>query len=157
MGIDQKRLKELITYDPLTGDIVRVVPGKPVSHRLNSHGYPVIQLDGKKYLQHRMAFLYMEGNLPSSVDHINGIKSDNSWVNLRAATSQQNNMNRRRGLENTSGVKGVYFHKARGKWAAQLKLNGEGMYLGIFKTREEAASVIRAARLKYHGEYVCHG
>jgi hypothetical protein len=86
-------------------------------------------------------------------DHIDGNGLNNRESNLRSATHTQNMCNRGKQRNNTSGFKGVYFHKRARRWAAQIKLNQRWIYLGLFDEPEEAAHVYDAAALKYFGEF----
>lgn len=86
------------------------------------------------------------------VDHINNNRFDNRAANLRIVTRQQNNMNRRPSRLNTSGFKGVW----RGRnntWQTYICVAGKRIYLGCYKTREQAATKYNDAAIKYFGEY----
>lgn len=87
------------------------------------------------------------------VDHRNGIRSDNSWSNLRLATQQQNQANSRRPKNNTSGFKGVFWNKQRGKWAAKINPGGRQVHLGFFDNPKEAAGAYRTAAQAFFGDY----
>lgn len=111
--ITQERLKELLNYNPDTGDFTiktsRVCRGikDSVAGWLESTGYIRICLDYKKHSAHRLAFLFIEGRFPNRIDHINHIRNDNRWVNLREVTHQENSKNQSINSKNTSGVMGV--------------------------------------------------
>lgn len=77
-----------------------------------SNGYVKIRIDGKSYRLHRLVYLYHHGILPEYIDHIDGNPSNNLIENLRPATLRENGLNRTKQLNNTSGYKGVYLHKA---------------------------------------------
>ncbi|MGE1723358.1 HNH endonuclease signature motif containing protein [Enterobacter hormaechei] len=91
--ITQARLKECLDYDPLTGSFTWIKstaycikPGMPADS-LTCNGYIGIKLDGKNYLAHRLAWLYMFGEFPPGhLDHINCVRTDNRIANLRPAT-----------------------------------------------------------------------
>jgi len=86
-------------------------------------------------------------------DHHNGDTLDNTDDNLRVASHAQNMQNRGKSVANTSGFKGVSWHKRIKKWAAYICVNGKLKHLGYYDTREEAYAVHCAAALKYHGEF----
>lgn len=87
------------------------------------------------------------------VDHINGDSSDNRLENLRLATNTQNARNRGKSKHNTSGYKGVFWHKATNKWTAQIGVDRKRIYLGIFDTPELAHRAYCEAAKVYHGEF----
>ena len=87
------------------------------------------------------------------VDHINNDPTDCRKVNLRFATHTHNHMNVKERETNTSGVTGVGWHKASGKWRARITLKGVEYYLGIFDTFEEAVEARRLAEENKFGEF----
>lgn len=87
------------------------------------------------------------------VDHINGDGLDNRRCNLRPATAATNARNVGLRSHNTSGYKGVTWHKAGRKWMAQLRVDGRQVYLGLFTDPAEAASAYDAAALEHFGEF----
>jgi hypothetical protein len=163
LPLTQEVLKELLHYDLVTGEFIWLVsltgsvPAYTIAGTINSHGYSVIRLNSKNYKAHNLAFLYIEGYLPESVDHIDGNPSNNSWNNLRKATLNQNQHNRKISVNNTSGVKGVWWDKARRKWHVELMTYGIKTHLGRYSTLEEATKVITLARNEMHGEFANHG
>jgi len=109
----------------------------------------MIGIGGRTHYAHRLAFLYMLGELPpNQVDHINRNRTDNRWVNLRAATHSDNCRNHTPGA-NSSGVTGVYFFKRTGGWMVAIGVNGVNKHLGYFKKKEDAISARRAGEIKY--------
>jgi hypothetical protein len=89
----------------------------------------------------------------SYVDHINGDGLDNRRANLRQATHAGNMQNQRRPKNNTSGYKGVSWHRATGKWRAYIKRDGKQVHLGIFDTPEAAAHAYDDASRELHGAF----
>jgi len=87
------------------------------------------------------------------VDHKDTNKLNNSFLNLRLATQSQNMSNRGKQVVNTSGYKGVRFHKPTGKWQAYIKVNYKQKHLGLFEFIEDAAFAYNQAALKFHGEF----
>ena len=86
-------------------------------------------------------------------DHIDSDGLNNRRVNLRLATRAQNNRNKRIQSRNTSGFKGVTWHKDRGKWRADIMLNGGAKFLGHFNDPELAHLAYCEASTKLHGEF----
>ncbi len=87
------------------------------------------------------------------VDHRNGDGLNNQSENLRICTYTQNSHNASKHADNTSGYKGVSWHKATGKFQAQIRVNGEKLHLGLFSTAEEASDAYDEAAKKHHGEF----
>src|SRR3990167_473031 len=73
------------------------------------------------------------------VDHKNGDGLDNRKENLRVCTRTENSRNRAQQKNNTSGYKGVSWNKERRKWDAKIKVGKKHVFIGRFKTKEEAA------------------
>lgn len=117
--------------------------------------------NGRKTVRlHRVIMERMLGKpIPSNVeiDHINGNGLDNRRGNLRLASKSQNSKNRPLYANNTSGYKGVSWAKTVKKWRAEIRVNGQGIYLGIFDTPEEAHAAYCEAAKKYHGEFANFG
>lgn len=86
-------------------------------------------------------------------DHIDGNGLNNTRANLRSASSSQNAFNRRIPSTNSSGFKGVSWHKRIRKWQAKIGCQGKVTYLGYFATAEEAARAYNAAARELFGEY----
>jgi len=86
-------------------------------------------------------------------DHVNRNDFDNQRSNLRLATTSQNGMNRTMNYNNTSGYPGVRYYKSRDRWKADIGANGERIYLGFFKTKEEAIRARKVAELTYFGDF----
>lgn len=127
-----------------------------VAGTIKSNGYCYVDLQGKRYGQHRLIFLLHHGFLPKEIDHIDGNPSNNKINNLREATRSQNNRNQRIHKTNNSGVKNVCFCKKTSKWKVQLTLNNKNKNFGRYKDLELAELVATEARNKYHGGFARH-
>lgn len=160
--ITQEELKELLNYNPETGIFTykkkraKCTPGK-IAGTYHVNGYTHIQLNRKIYKAHRLAWLYVYGYFPQFIDHINCDRGDNRLCNLREVNIYQNNHNSKINKNNTSGIKGITWHKKAQKWCAQIDANGKHIYLGIFDDIDLAKLVIEEARKKYHVEFANHG
>tara|TARA_R100000541_G_scaffold34564_1_gene42964 strand:- start:1864 stop:2406 length:543 start_codon:yes stop_codon:yes gene_type:complete len=150
--VDQSTLKELVTYNPETGKMfwkARTAKHINSSSALKSFntryaGNEIKTIDGKGYYHgsfggkflrvHRLAWLYVYGEMPKTIDHINGDRTDNRIVNLKSVTNQENHLNQRLNSTNTSGVAGVYLNKKSNRWCAQMKFNGKTYHLGSSKS-----------------------
>jgi len=142
--LTQNRLKELLHYEQDTGLFIRKTTinrhkAGSISGARQNKGYIQMMIDGKNYLAHRLAWFYVYGEWPKNqIDHINRIKTDNRICNLRDvnnSTNQHNNSTRR---HNTSGTTGVMNLKSRNCWGAQIYVNNKRIYLGVYKTKEDA-------------------
>jgi hypothetical protein len=87
------------------------------------------------------------------VDHKDGNGLNNRRNNLRIATLSQQMYNTAKRSDNTSGVKGVWWHAQCGKWCAQIETEGRKISLGLFATLDAAAQARHAAEVKYHGTF----
>ena len=154
------RVKELLHYEPVTGEfrwlVTRSRSAKvgDVAGTLGRTGYIQIQVDRTSYKAHRLAFLFMEGSLPPAVtDHVNGDKLDNRWVNLRHATTAQNNRNRGKTVVNVIGYCGVAFNERWNKFSARIGLEKSQYHLGWYKEKSTAIAVYSFVCKQIHGEF----
>jgi len=121
---------------------------------LHSEGYRQIQLYGRFYFAHRLAFLWMTGKWPPVwVDHRDTDRSNDAWTNLRPATYSQNARNSQLRSSNTSGFKGAYWDKHKGYWGAAIRANGPTRFLGYYDTAEKAAAAYIKAAKRLYGEF----
>ena len=156
-------LKEYYSYNPETGIVITAVDvysyngalskrkGERVGSRHKTYGHRYINHRGKRILEHRLAWFLYYGVVPKTIDHINGIADDNRLCNLRECTQAQNVYNRRIASNNTSGYKGVSFHKKARKYSAVVKINRKSIYQADFKIIEpcEPPSSPIQPRFKY--------
>jgi hypothetical protein len=162
MELTQEYLKSILNYNPETGIFTRRRGGKGgaagnVAGTVLAQGYIGAVINKRRYPVHRLAFLYMTGAFPMySTDHINGVRTDNRWCNLRDVPQSENNRNVKLKKVNKSGVNGVYWDKARNKWSAQIKCNSKTIALGRFDSFEDAISQRKKAEEKY-GYHPNHG
>jgi hypothetical protein len=121
-------------------------------------GYLRVKLNGRYLTAHRVVWVLADrGPLPSQIDHINGVRTDNRPENLRAATPQQNQQNARRHVDGGSGFKGVHWHRVDRKWQARITVAGRRRHLGYFDKPIEAHAAYVAAAQKAFGEYANAG
>lgn len=121
---------------------------------IHHEGYRVIGCNGNWVLAHRLAVLWMTGELPNGeVDHVDRNRSNNAWSNLRVVTHSQNQRNSSMARRNKSGFKGVCQSPTKGKWCASIRVNGKSTHLGTFDQVEDAAQAYRNAAEKYYGEF----
>ena len=102
--VTQERLKEVLDYNPKTGIFTK--NGK-IAGTTNSNGYIVIGIDIHRIMAHRLAWLYIYGEEPNVIDHINRIRNDNSITNLRNVDCAINSKNMKQNKNNKTGIVGV--------------------------------------------------
>jgi hypothetical protein len=129
--------------------------GSKVGH-LASDGYIQTHIKRKFYRNHRIIFLYHHGYLPQYIDHIDGNRSNNQIENLREATKHQNGCNTKINKNNTSGVKGVSWHKKTKKWYVRVSIHRKSISIGYYDSLEDAKIAMIEARNKHHGKYARH-
>ena len=141
-----ERLKELLHYEPLTGIFTwRVRRGfratvGTVAGYIDDDGYVCITIECRRYRAHRLAWFYMTGDWPDpECDHEDTNKINNRWLNLRQATGSQNQANVATWGHNTSGHKGVSWHKKNKQWSVNIKKNGKQAYIASFADRVDGA------------------
>lgn len=152
----RERMMADLDYDPETGHFIwkitsnahggKIMPGDIAGGR--TQGYVQICRKGKCVRAHRLAYLFVNGEWPPEgmdIDHINGNREDNRWVNLRLATRSQNNNNGGIRADNKSGHRGVSFATREQKWDARIKVNGKLYLLGKFKDKEDAIAARKKA------------
>ena len=166
--LTQSYLKSILSYDPETGVFTwkerQDVPkrwntrytGKQAGWK-DKRGYTFyrhIEINGKKYRAHSLAWLYMTGEFPEpglEIDHIDGNGLNNRFNNLRLATRGQNKANSRVNRNNKLAIKGVC--KFKNRYKAQIWVTGTCIHLGYFDTPEEASAAYGKAAEKHFGDY----
>lgn len=162
-------LLSLLDYDSLTGiftwkirhDVRQSWNGRYAGRRA---GYEYTATGGGRYRyvpifdwpfhEHRLAWLYMTGELPSCVvDHIDLDGTNNCWSNLRNATRSQNEANSRSKKNSKIGLKGVTWHSKARKYRATISLNGSQKWLGYFNTPQDAHAAYCNAATAMFGEF----
>jgi hypothetical protein len=145
------RLRELFHYNPENGEFLR--NGRRVGFLVPPKNYRRVLVDGRQWLEHRLAWLYMNGSWPcGQIDHINGVKTDNRIANLRDVTAATNMENMRRPMSHnkSSGILGVTWAKNEKKWKAQISVGGTTRHLGYSDTPEDAREIYLAAKRRLH-------
>lgn len=145
-------VRQILHYDKNTGDFFWKIsrgnqytkPGMKAGFK-DTYGHLGIEINGKRYLSHRLAWLYVFGHWPKNqIDHINRIRDDNKLSNLRDVEILENLQNKGNYKNNTSGYKGVVINKS-GKFIAQITNNGKSKYIGSYKTPQEASAAYQDA------------
>lgn len=155
--LTQSRLKESLSYDSNTGVFTWIsnnkksVIGKQAGRVRQNDGYVEIGIDYDKHLAHRLAWLYVYGVWPTKqLDHINRQRADNSILNLRESSQQENMQNVSKHLNTTSKFIGVSWHSEKKKWQAQICFKYKIKALGYFESPEEASEAYKKAKSTLH-------
>jgi hypothetical protein len=115
-------------------------------------GYITIRIDGVRYQAHRLAWFINYWYLPDQIDHINGVKHDNRLENLRECSYVENAQNIYGPHSNNfrTGLVGVAYHINSGLYQAKIRVDGDRISLGYFKTAIEAHNAYVIAKRKLH-------
>lgn len=119
-------------------------------------GYRMEQINGKQYTVHRVLWETFNGPIPEGmqIDHINGVRGDNTLTNLRLVTKRENQQNAKINTRNTSGALGVGLN--RGKWCARICTPEGRKTLGRYDDWFEAVCARMSANNRY-GYHENHG
>lgn len=157
--LTQSFLKRVVSYDAKTGLFTRIkqtcnkVKVGDIASFKNESGYIALNVGNKLHLAHRLAWLYVYGELPElQLDHINGSREDNRIANLRVVTHAENQQNRTKARKDNkhSEFIGVGFHSQNGRWRARIQVNKTSKWLGYFETKEAAKDAYLAAKAQIH-------
>ena len=121
--------------------------------RSTYYGKRNVDIGDRKYIYfflHHWVWRQYNSPLPKAIDHINGHGWDNRGCNLRAATGSQNQGNRRFSKNNTSGFRGIHWHKRDKVWVAAIG----GRWVASGKDIIKVAKAWDRAAIKYFGQFV---
>jgi hypothetical protein len=154
-NLTQNELKKYLSYDKNTSILIRLIGQIRWINKeagwINDQGYRLINVKKSKYRAHRLAFLYVEGYLPEhEVDHINKIRDDNRWCNLRHTTHKCNLRNTKVQIDNKTGVTGVYLPKNGNLWIAAITVDSKRIHIGCFNKFSDAVMARWEAENKYN-------
>lgn len=171
------RLWDTFNYDPESGVLVwknrprrmfkntqawlsanTRLAGKQVKSLHNS-GYLTVRFEYKALLVHRVIWCMVHGDFPQDgfeLDHINGDRTDNRFINLRLVDRTANCQNMGLRSDNASGHVGVYWHRRASKWCAIIKADKKRYHLGLYSELEFAVAARKKAEVK-HGFHPNHG
>lgn len=164
MSITQEVLKEVLSYDPLSGVFIWVSPpkyhprlkgeiaGSKIKDSNSDSFYWRIKIDRFPYRRSSLALLYMEGQMPELVDHRDGNTLNDRYENLRAATVTQNNWNHKPHKKDSLLPAGVRKINS-GNYQARIQHQGKLLSLGTFDNPSEASEVYEAFRKNNYGEF----
>lgn len=154
--ITAERLRELVHYCPETGIFTHLKSkgskkAGMIAGCSTPIGYITIMVDGFRTMAHRFAWLYMTGQWPKNeIDHIDGNKSNNAFLNLRDVDRSINTQNQNRAkITNKLGILGVSQIKC-GKFKAVITIRGKRHYLGVYETADDAYQAYLKAKRSLH-------
>ncbi len=143
--LTQARVKELFDYRE-DGELVRKVQTSSralvgnVAGYPNDIGYKSTMVDGKRYYNHRLIWLWHFGYFPENdLDHINRIRGDNRIENLREVSRVCNMRNAKVFSTNHSGITGVCWYKNRSQWLVYIIIKNKQISVGLYDNLLEAA------------------
>ena len=153
-----KEVLATFDYNPETGifrwkkrNAQRVKIGSIAGFQMST-GYRGVSLRNMQFLAHRMAWFYMTGRWPRhQIDHIDRVRTNNRFSNLREATMRDQLGNASMRKNNTSGIRGV--SRKRNKWQAQLAYRGTYYSLGSFSSKTQAKSVYDNLSIRLRGKF----
>lgn len=161
--VTQALVQSIFTYCPVTGNVVHATNKVKVKRgdragSVSKSGARYLRIWGKKYLEHRVIWLYVTGAWPThEIDHVDHNRGNNRWENLRETTHAVNMQNKPRYTNNTSGSAGVSVDKRCGKFRAYLNIHGKPRGLGYFDTYAEAVIARVSALSCVEGYHANHG
>lgn len=151
------RLREVLHYDPETGyfkwalRISSKCPSGKLAGTITHWGYAHTKVDKEGHYCHRLAWLYMTGGWPQhDVDHINGVRHDNRWANLRDVTRRMNLQNQHRARKGKASGAPLGVVRAGNRFAAQITVNGVLKHIGTFGETAAAHEAYLAAKRELH-------
>lgn len=153
-----ERANALLNYCQDTGIFTRKISLSnsvkvgDIAGYVNGKGYIYLNVDGKSYLAHRIAWLITFKHWPDkTIDHINGVKTDNRLSNLRSVSAAVNNQNRRLAQSNNSSkILGVSWMSKTKKWRAQIQIDKKVKYLGLYINKYDAQQAYLYAKRNIH-------
>lgn len=152
-------IKDILAYHHNTGVFTWKVTRSPnamqgtLAGSINNDGYVVINTGSRQLTAQRLAWYFTHGVWPSKpIVHINGKKDDNRIENLKEVSRSELSSSSNSGRKSSTGVKGVTYNKANDRYIAQISRNHVNMYIGSFKTLNEARLAYLAEVEKFKQE-----
>lgn len=154
--LSQSQLQDLFAYDSITGALTyKVSPAKKIKigdqvNSINGCGFLQVCINKKYYLVDRIIWFHQKGYVPTTLTHINKNKLDNRISNLKEIKRSTNNVNRSLNSNNSSGHRGISWHKQTNKWRVVISINKKKIYLGGFLDINDAITAREKAEEFYH-------
>lgn len=159
--LTQDLVRKLFNYNKRLGKLYYRMPTHnhnvgDVAGYSHSGGYIAISIGNTQHLIHRIIWLYVKGYLPDMVDHIDHVRTNNAWYNLREVNNTENSKNTSISSNSATKVNGVSFMKSRNKYRAYIMINRKQISLGLYTNLEDAIEARKEADIKY-GFHSNHG
>ena len=161
--VDEELFKRIDGYDNYFvsnfGNIKNSKTNKILKQSNHKQGYKLVNLkkDGKwkMFYVHRLVCNAFLENLDNKkvIDHIDNNPSNNNVKNLRWCSQKENLANQGKHKNNTTGFKGVAYHKPSNKYRTQIRINDKIKHLGYFESAEEASRAYDAKAEEIHQEF----
>ena len=156
-SITHEMALKAIRYIPKTGEFYRLSADgrqaeKPAGW-FGNHEYRVISILGVQVLAHRLAWFYINGVWPTKeIDHVNRIRADNRWENLREVSHRENseNVSPMKSCKQKTTLIGANWDKSTGNWKACICVKGKHIHLGRFPTDVAAHQAYLDAKRSLH-------
>jgi hypothetical protein len=156
-NLTQDLIKHYFSYNPETGIFIRKIATAKrfkigeVAGGKDEKGYIRISIGSKKFRAHTLAWIYMYGEIPEQIDHINGVKDDNRIFNLRLADNFINSQNKHNPPKsNKSGYMGVHFDNNTKMFRARISHKGKKICLGLYDDPKVAGEAYLKAKRELH-------
>lgn len=155
-----ERVRELLSYDPLTGDLrwkvdrggCKAKKAGDLAGTWRKDGYLIVSIDSSPCLGQRLAWVIMKGEWPEDiVDHEDTDPGNNRWKNLRLAKPDESAWNKGTPISNTSGHKNIRIRK--GRYLVQITKRGKAIFVGSYPDLKEAQDALKQALAEHHGEF----
>ncbi len=159
-GVTANQVRKLFTYDSDEGHLRWAVSrqkiniGDVAGYKNTSDGYWYVGFDYNEFLAHRVIWLWVTGEWPKSqIDHWDGDRVNNKWINLREATNSLNGRNKTKPQSNnkSTGIRGIDIR--RRKYRVRINIDGKEIVVGRFLTLEEAKVARIEAERQYFGVF----
>ena len=157
-------VKQVLNYDPNTGNLTwasslhskRMLSGQRAGSLIKGTGYRQVTFMGSTYKEHRLIWFMQTGEWPKGeIDHINQIRSDNRWANLREVSKAENARNRGRNPHSKVGEVGIWYNKRTFKYVAEITYNGKKVFQKSYDNVEDAIRErkAKAIELGFHDNH----
>lgn len=154
--MDAQTVLSKYRYEQSTGTFQHLLHASGRGVIKTPKGYVRVLINGKYFMAHHLVWLLHTGGLPAKqIDHVNGLRDDNRFENLREVSPVENSQNQRCAHKTSStGLLGATPYRdprlKTPRWRAQIRINGKSTHIGLFASAEEAHEAYLAAKRIHH-------